>query len=77
MWRGLNSTQRQSRKIISGPIPAVNIRLLSFNRIQSRVVNGLLAGHNALRRHVYVMGLIDSPLCRRCGAEEETSARVV
>jgi hypothetical protein len=34
---------------------------------QSRVVIGLLNGHNTLRRHLYIMGLINSPLCRRCG----------
>jgi len=44
---------------------------------QSKVVAGLLAGQNALRKHLYIKGLIDSPLCRRCGANEETSARVL
>ena len=45
--------------------------------ILSRVVTGLITGHNTLSRPHYIMGLIDSPLCRRCGAEEETSAHVV
>jgi len=44
---------------------------VSFNRTQSRVVTGLLTGHNTLRRHLHLMGLPDSPLCRRCGAEDE------
>ena len=48
-----------------------------LNRTQSRAVAGLLIGHNTLRRHLYVMGLMDSPLCRRRGAEEETSAHVL
>ena len=26
-----------------------------------------------MKRHLYILGLIDSPLCRRCGAEEKTS----
>jgi hypothetical protein len=30
---------------------------LSFNRTQSRVVIGLLTGHNTLRRHFHLMGL--------------------
>jgi hypothetical protein len=51
--------------------------VLSFNMTQTRVVIGLLAGHNTLRRHLYIMELIDSPLCRRCGAQEEISARVL
>jgi hypothetical protein len=52
-------------------------RLLSFNRTQSRVVTGLLTRHNTLRRHLHIMGLSDSPLCRKCGADEETSADVL
>ena len=38
-------------------------RLLSFNRTQSRVVTGLLTGHNTLSRILYIMELI-SPLFR-------------
>jgi hypothetical protein len=28
-------------------------------------------------RHFYVMGLTNSPFCRRCGAEEETPKEVL
>jgi hypothetical protein len=45
--------------------------------LQSRVVTDLLTGHNTLRRHLYIMGLIDSPLRTRCRAEDETSAHVL
>jgi predicted amidophosphoribosyltransferase len=41
------------------------------------VVTGLLTGHNTLCRHLHLMGLRDSPLCRRCGAEDETSAHIL
>jgi len=51
--------------------------ILSFNRTQSKVIAGLLAGQNTLRKHLYIKGLIDSPLCRKCGAKEETLARVL
>ena len=44
---------------------------------QSMAVTGLLTGHNTLRRHLHLLGLSDSPLCRRCGAEEETSAHIL
>ena len=71
MWWGLTSTQRQLQKPISGPNPTATTRLLSFHRIRSKVVTGLLTEHNTLRRHLYIMELI---LCRRCEAEEETSA---
>jgi hypothetical protein len=49
----------------------------TFNRAQSRVVFGLLTGHNTLRRHLHIMGLTYSPLFRKCGAGEETSAHVL
>jgi hypothetical protein len=41
------------------------------------VVTGLLTGHNTLYRHLHVMGLRESLLCRKCGAEDETSAHIL
>ena len=52
LWRGPSSTQRQVRELISGPDLATRAQLLSFNRTQSRVVIGLLTGHDTLRRHI-------------------------
>jgi hypothetical protein len=57
-----------------GPSPAAKTRLLSCNRIQSRVIIGLLTGHNTLRRHLHLKGLTNS---RRCGAGDETSAHIL
>ena len=34
-------------------------------------------GHNTLRRHLHLLGLLDSPLCRKCGLGEETSAHIL
>jgi hypothetical protein len=45
--------------------------------MQSRAVIGLFTGHNKLKRHFHLMGLSDSPLCRRYGAEDETSAHIL
>ena len=56
---------------------ATRARLLSFNRTQSRVVIGLLTGHNTLRRHLYIMGLSNKPICRNCDTEEETSVHIL
>jgi hypothetical protein len=75
--RGLGDTQRQAQELTSGPCLGAKTRFLSFNRTQSRAVTGLLTGHNALRRHLHLMGLSDSPLYRICGAEEETSAHIL
>jgi hypothetical protein len=41
------------------------------------VMIGLLAGHNTLRIHLHLMGLADSPLCRRWGTKFETSAHIL
>jgi len=50
---------------------------MSFNRTHFRAVIGVLSGHNTLRRHFHRLGLTDSPLCRKCGVEEETSAHTM
>jgi len=50
---------------------------VSFNRIKSGDVTGLLTGHNILRKQLYLTGMINSPFGRRCGTEEETSAHIL
>jgi hypothetical protein len=60
-----------------GPLHCCQTTLLSFNWTKSRAVTGLLTSYNALRRHLHIMELTDSPLCRKCGAEEETSTHVL
>jgi len=77
LWRGPCSTQTQARELISGPDLATRSRLLSFYRTQSRVVTGLLTGHNTLRRYLYIMGLSNNRICRKCGTEEETSVYIL
>jgi hypothetical protein len=76
-WRGLGDTQRQAREFILGHSLGTRAKLMTLSRIQSRVVTGLLTGHNTLRRHLYLLGLFNSPLCRWCGAGEETSAHAL
>ena len=77
LWRSPCGKQRRARELISGPNLATGARLLSFNRTQSRVVIGLLTGHNTLRRHLNVMGLSNNRTCRKCGTEEETSVHIL
>ena len=48
-----------------------------MSRTQSWAVTGLLVGHNTLRRHLYLLGLLDSPLCGKCGVREETLAHIL
>jgi hypothetical protein len=68
-WRGLVGTMRQDQELISGPNTVARTALMSFNRAQSRVVIGLLTGHNILRRHLHIMGLLDSPCGGNVGLE--------
>jgi len=77
LWCGPCSTQRQAQELISDPDLAMGARLLSFNRAHTRVVTGLLTGHNTLRRHLHIMGLCNDPACRKCGTEEETSVHIL
>ena len=53
--------------MISGPGLASGARILSFNRTQTKVVIGLLTGHNTLRKHLCIMRLGNDPRCRKCG----------
>jgi hypothetical protein len=62
---------------ISGPSLGAKTKVMSFNRTQSRAVIGLLTGHNTLRWHLYLLGLQDSPLCRKCGVMEEILAHIL
>jgi hypothetical protein len=66
-----------ARELISGPSLATEVRLLSFNTTQSRVITGILTGHNMPRRHLYIMGLSKNPTCRKCGTKEETSVHIL
>ena len=43
----------------------------------TRAVTGLPTGHNTLRRHLYLLGLLGIPLCRKCGVREETSVHIL
>jgi hypothetical protein len=62
-----------------GDLFELNVKLWcqKINRTHSRAVIGLLTGHNTLRKHLYLLGLLDSPLCRRCGVKEKTSVHLL
>ena len=63
--------------LISGPCLVAKAMFLSFNMTQSRPVTGFLIGHNTLRKYLQLQGLLDSLLCRRCGAEAENLADIL
>ena len=73
----LSMYEFQAQELITGTSPNTEAWLLSINRMQSRVITGLLTGHSTLKRYPYVMGLSNNPNCRKCGSEEETSVHIL
>jgi hypothetical protein len=49
---------------------------MSFNWTQYKAVTGQLTGHNTLRQRLYLLGLLASPLYRKCVVMEETSTHI-
>jgi hypothetical protein len=77
MQVSLGDTPKRAQELISGPSLGTKTKVMPFNRTHSRAVIGLLTDHNTLRQHLYLLGLQDSPLCRKCGVMEETSAHIL
>ena len=67
-------TRLASNEIFS---PSNKIHRVVGRVTKSRVITGLVTGHNTLQKHLHLVGLIKSPLCRRSEAEEETSAHIL
>ena len=42
-----------------------------------RLITHAVTGHASLNRHLALLGLADSPMCRMCGEGEETAAHVL
>ena len=47
-----------------------------LNRNEMRILTQIATGHGCLRRHKFIMGLVDSPNCELCG-EEQTPIHIV
>jgi len=56
-------------------MPHLTQGLLTLSKC--RVVIGHHTGHNTLRRHLHLMGLSHSALCRECGEENENWAHIL
>jgi ribonuclease HI len=48
-------------------------QLLNMTRTALRYTVGILTGHCVLQKHLYILGIVDTPLCPSCGEEEEES----
>ncbi|GFG34052.1 hypothetical protein Cfor_04905 [Coptotermes formosanus] len=75
-WKSMSGSQRQAQ--LEGPhMENKTILLLFLSRMKIRSVSRLLTGHNTLRRHLHVIGLIADPACRFFGLKEESSNHVL
>ena len=51
--------------------------LMNQSKATIRLVTQATTGHAGLYRHLHLMNLADSPMCRNCGLEEETTAHIL
>lgn len=75
-WSNLD-TCRQTRQALPIIKPGLSRKLLKLKRSQLRLVTGAITGHALLNKHLYTLGITDSPLCRACMESEETANHVL
>lgn len=68
---------RQSKVFLKGPCKKMTRQLLQLKRSDLRVLTALLTGHGPFYRHLYNMGLSETPLCRFCELEDETGCHLL
>ncbi|CAK1579532.1 unnamed protein product [Parnassius mnemosyne] len=76
LWKNLVDC-RQARDAL----PEINSRLtkvlMRLNKPQIRIITSAITGHGTFNKHLFTIGVTDSPLCRACMGEEETAAHVL
>jgi len=64
---------RQSKMVLKVPLKSIGNYARGLSRISLRNLTQIITGHNHLQKHLQVMGVVDSSVCRNCGRDEETS----
>ncbi len=75
-WNGQKNC-RQAKEALPSINPGLSRKLLQMSKPHLRLVTGALTGHTPFNKHMYTLGITDSPLCRGCMDEEETAAHVL
>lgn len=63
---------RQTKLAFPTLNPKLTRKLLKLSRAELRKICGLITGHCPMNKHLYTLGITDSPLCRACLSHEET-----
>jgi ribonuclease HI len=69
--------QRHAKGFLDRPSAKRTAELLKLSRFQIKQVTVLLTGHCHLRGHLFKLGKLSSPNCRRCYHETETASHVL
>ncbi|KAI5634242.1 hypothetical protein NE865_13043 [Phthorimaea operculella] len=75
-WTGLEDC-RQAREAMPKLSSRLSKKLLRLKKPQLRMLTSIITGHGHFNKHLSVIGVTDSPLCRACMEEEETAVHVV
>jgi hypothetical protein len=68
---------RQTKLVIPQIDPKMSAQLIKLSRNNLRMVTGILTGHCNLNKHMFIIGITDSPLCRACRETDETVTHVL
>lgn len=68
---------RQAKEALPSPNYRLTKTVLRLNRPRLRMVTAAITGHGSFNKHLSVLGVTDSPLCRACMGTEETAAHVL
>ncbi|XP_045534631.1 uncharacterized protein LOC123721138 [Papilio machaon] len=68
---------RQTKEVLPEINKRISNTLLKLSKPQLRVAVAALTGHGHFNKHLFNLGITDSPLCRACMEEEETALHVI
>ncbi|KAJ8712396.1 hypothetical protein PYW07_005238 [Mythimna separata] len=72
-----HSECRQAKEALPSIDGRFTKRILKLTKLQLRKVTAVTTGHGTLNKHLSVLGVTDSPLCRACMEEDETAAHLL
>lgn len=72
-----HSECRQAKEALPTIDGRLTKRALQLTKLQLRMVTAAITGHGSFNKHLFVIGVTDSPLCRACMEEDETAAHVL